>query len=255
MINNTTSNNISVKIENVNVKFGTHSALKNINFELEQGNFLSVVGPNGSGKSTLIKVILGLVKPTDGYVWIFGNLLQNSEKNVFGYVPQIKTLDRSFPAKSIELVASGLTGKWISKIDTDLKEKSLFALEEVAAVNLADRQLNTLSGGELQRIYLARSFIRNPKILLMDEPATGIDSAGEKDLNRIIEEYRLKKKTTVVMVTHDWESAFHHSDYVLMLDSRQICFEKPDIAFCDEFIRTAFGHVGHNHTIKFGGKQ
>jgi zinc transport system ATP-binding protein len=57
------------------------------------------------------------------------------------------------------------------------------------------------------------------------------------------------------MVTHDWESAFHHSDYVLMLDSRQICFEKPDIAFCDEFIRTAFGHVGHNHTIKFGGKQ
>lgn len=242
---------IAVSLQNVNVKFGTHSALKNINFMLNEGNFLSIVGPNGGGKSTLIKIILGLTKPSEGKVEIYGENVQNVNKSLFGYVPQIKTLDRSFPAKSIELVVSGLYGTWTSKIKDDVKDKALEMLKEVNAEKLAFRQLSTLSGGELQRIYLARSFIRNPKILLMDEPATGIDNAGEKDLNRIIEEFREKEHCTAIMVTHDWEAAFHHSDYVLMLDSRQVCFEKPDKAFCDEFIRSAFGHIGHNHSIYF----
>jgi zinc transport system ATP-binding protein len=242
----------SIKIENLHLAFGKYNALEDINLDIESGTFVSVVGPNGGGKTTLLKIILGLLKPTAGTIKINNGEVNELPSNFIGYVPQIKSLDRSFPASSIELVASGLRSNWVSRIGKVEKELILTTLERVGAEHLAFRQLSKLSGGELQRIYLARSFIRKPKILLLDEPATGIDLVGETDIHNIIDSYKKESNSIIIMVTHDWEAAYHHANKVLLLNRLQICYNKPEIAFNEINLRKAFSHVGHTHSMVFG---
>lgn len=105
---------------------------------------------------------------------------------------------------------------------------------------LADRALNTLSGGELQRVYLARCLVRQPKILILDEPATGIDTKAESDMCVLIDNYKKQNNAAILTVTHDWNSAYHHSDFVLMLNRRQFCYEPPAKAFTDDILRELF---------------
>jgi len=241
-----------IEISNLTHVFGTHTVLEDISLDIDKGEFISVVGPNGGGKSTLFKLLLGLVQPAKGSVRING-ISPNSKNSIqTGYVPQLKTADRSFPALAIELVASGIKSNWVGRINRDLKNQCLAAMEKVNAVHLADKSLSGLSGGELQRIYLARSIARQPQLLLLDEPATGIDTASEKDLNKIMDNIRKDSLTTVIMATHDWESAYHHSDKVLILNKKVICYDVPDKAFSEEALRVAFGHEGHKHEIIFG---
>ncbi len=246
--------NIAVNVNSVSLKFGSHTALCNVSFQIEEGSFVTVVGPNGGGKSTLLKAILGLIQVDSGIISIFGQEPKSVKRTDIGYVPQIKTLDRSFPALPIELVATGILGSWPQRINKELKEKSMLALEKVGASHLSERPLSKLSGGELQRIYLARSIARHPKLLILDEPATGIDFASENDLNRLIDKYKIENNATIIMVTHDWEAAFHHADFVLMLNCTQICYAPPKIAFEEKTLRRAFGHIGHEHEMIFGVK-
>jgi zinc transport system ATP-binding protein len=104
-----------------------------------------------------------------------------------------------------------------------------------------------LSGGELQRVYLARSLVREPRLLVLDEPVAGIDAVGEQDMQRVLEVYRHRTRATVLMVTHDWETAYHHATHVLVLSRRQIAFGPPAAALTDEVLRRAFGHIDHPH--------
>lgn len=255
--------NIGINLENENVvifekvtvRFGTHTALEDISVEIKKGLFITVVGPNGGGKTTFLKLILGLLEPTMGEVKVFGEKPLKNLTQAIGYVPQIKTFDRSFPALPIELVATGLTGNWIGILSKEQKRLALEALEQVGATNLAKKPLGKLSGGELQRIYLARSIIRKPRLLLLDEPASGIDVAGEIDFNNILEDYKKRQNATIIMITHDWESAYHHSDYVLLLNRVKICFDEPKKAFSEKWLRIAFGHLGHAHEMIFGVKN
>jgi zinc transport system ATP-binding protein len=242
-----------IEISNLTVDFAKYKALENINLVIPENCFVSVVGPNGAGKSTLLRVLLGVIKPTSGSVSIFNKAADEVAQEIIGYVPQIKTLDRTFPALPIELVTTGFRGKWVgrlSKKDTDI---ALSALEQVGASHLAKRPLSKLSGGELQRIYLARSFVRKPKILLLDEPATGIDMLGEKDMHKLIDEYKASSGATVIMVTHDWESAIHHANYALLLNRSVVCFDSPAKAFTEKHLGKAFGHIGHDHDMSFVG--
>lgn len=245
----------AIKLENITINFGTHIVLKDINLEIEEGSFVSVVGPNGGGKSTLIKLLLGLIKPNTGKALLYGKEPEKMLAAMIGYVPQIKTLDRSFPAMPVELVATGITGKWPGILTPAREKVSIEALEQVGAAHLAKRQLSKLSGGEMQKVYLARSIVRKPKLLLLDEPSTGIDSASEKDLNKFIDDYHSSTNATFIMATHDWEAAFHHSSEVLLINRSVICFAKPEEAFCDENMRKAFGHIGHPHDMIFGAMQ
>ncbi len=246
---------ISISIKNLSVKFGTHLALHDINLEIPQSLFVTIVGPNGAGKSTLLKVILGITNPDKGEVLIDGKSPDKLKPSEIGYVPQIKTLDRSFPALPVELVASGLKTTWPGILSKELKKKSMEALESVGASHLAKRTLSKLSGGELQRIYLARSLVRRPKFLLLDEPATGIDMASEKDLNKLIDDYHNESKATIILITHDWEAAYHHSDLVILMNREIICFDKPETAFNEDNLRKVFGHIGHAHEMIFGVKH
>jgi zinc transport system ATP-binding protein len=241
----------ALEIENLTVKFGDHHALEDINLFVKGGKFTAIVGPNGAGKSTLLKAILTLVRPAKGVIRIFGKNPQEIPPDWLGYVPQLKTMDRSFPAIAVELVLSGVSRGWPWAKRKENLAKALTALELVGAIHLAKRSLAKLSGGELQRIYLARGIVHEPRLIMLDEPATGIDAVGEEDFYQLLETYQEQTKSTIIMITHDWHVAVHHADKVLLLNRRQISFGNPKEALKEKNLRVAFGHIGHQHGLKF----
>jgi zinc transport system ATP-binding protein len=242
----------SLVIENLSIRLGESDILSNVSFQLQEGDFLVVIGPNGAGKTTLLNSLLGLVPPSRGSVRVFEQPPDEVPPSSIGYVPQVKTLDRNFPALAIELVISGLRHRWPSLIGGKDRAAAIDALKQVGADHLAGRPLGWLSGGELQRVYLARSFVRQPRLIILDEPATGIDLVGATDMYRILEGYRSERNATILMVTHDWGAAYHHASHALVLNRQIISFGKPQEALSDEILRRAFGHVGHLHTMHTG---
>jgi zinc transport system ATP-binding protein len=242
----------AVSVSELGVRFGTHPVLDDITFAAAPGDFVAIVGPNGSGKTTLIRVLLGLVTPDQGGARVFGRAPSAGEPGLVGYVPQAKRLDRTFPARAIDLVLTALHQRWPFWTSTTEQKQALRALDRVGGQPLADRSLNTLSGGELQRVYLARSLARAPQLILLDEPATGIDVAGAADLYEVLEADQEQRDTTILMVTHDWNAAYHHADYVLLIDGRQVGFGRPDEVLTDDCLREAFGHTGHAHAMLMG---
>lgn len=229
------------------VRYGDFTAVEEISFSIPEGASLSIVGPNGSGKTTIIKALLGVAVPASGTIEIFGGPPERSDPHCIGYMPQLKTLDRTFPAISIELVISGRHHGWPARISAADRAEAIAVLEKVDAVHLADRPIRSLSGGELQRVYLARCLIGAPRLILLDEPASGIDAVGEADLYDLLEQYLKENNATLIIVTHDWQVAFHHSSHVLIVDRRQIVFGSPAECLTEEYLRRAFGHIGHSH--------
>jgi zinc transport system ATP-binding protein len=176
--------------------------LKEINLVVNNHDFLGVIGPNGGGKSTLLKTILGLVKPTKGEIKVFGKNPLNSRKDV-GYVPQYSLFDPNFPITVWDVVLMGRmvhTGllKRYSEID---KKAALDALKTVNMLEYRDWQIGSLSGGQQQRVFIARAVVGEPKLLLLDEPTTGIDTIMREEFYKMLDE--LKAKMSIVMVSHD----------------------------------------------------
>jgi len=244
-------NGFAVEVNNLSVKFEDHIALTDLSMQIPKNSFVAIVGPNGAGKSTFLKVLLGLISPTTGQVKIFGKTPRQVDPNLIGYVPQFKTMDRSFPAVYIELVYTGLSRKWHWRLKQDSKKKACQALDQVGATHLAHRPIGKLSGGELQRVCLARSIVRQPELLMLDEPATGIDTIGEEDMYRMLEAYQKESGATVMMITHDWHAVTHHANYVLLLNRKQISFGPPEKTLQEDNLRMAYGHIGHKHALKF----
>lgn len=244
----------AVEANNLSVSYNGFVALHNLSFSFPEGKYIAIVGPNGSGKTTLLKVILNMLKPSSGTINIFGKSRDNIDPSIIGYVPQFKTIDRSFPATALELVLSGLHNKWITfrnKKDTSV---AMEVLESVGAAEYSGKQLSSLSGGQLQRVYLARCFVRNPKIILLDEPATGVDLVCESSVNSLIEDYNKRNNATVIMVTHDWSAAYHHTELVLLLNKSLVYIGSSKDAFTDINLQRTFSHLGHNHKVTFGLK-
>jgi zinc transport system ATP-binding protein len=241
----------ALEIENLNVTFADFVVLEDINLKINEGEFVSILGPNGSGKSTLLRTILGIFKPTKGNIKILGDEINKVNPDFIGYVPQIKTLDKSFPAIGLELILSGLQRNWSIKHSKENKEKAWEIIKQLNAESFAEKPLNQLSGGQLQKIYLARCLIKKPKILLLDEPATGVDLICETNLNEIISGFSQHNKTTVIMVTHDWTSAFHHTEKILLLNKKVIYYGDKNIAFSNENLIHTFSHYGEKHKVSF----
>ncbi|MEZ4608173.1 MAG: metal ABC transporter ATP-binding protein [Deinococcales bacterium] len=234
--------------QQVSLNFGEVKALQQISFSLAQGEFLAIIGPNGAGKSTLMKLALGLLKPSQGDIKIFGAAPGHYPEKI-GYVPQLKQFDRSFPASPLELVASGLRRTWVARVRREEREKSLLALEQVGAHKLIHRPLAKLSGGELQRVFLARALVREPELIMLDEPATGVDFIAEHDLYDLLERYRHQHPVTLAIITHDLAAARYHTSKVLVLNRRLHGFGLPQDVMCESCLQEAFGHIGHYHAL------
>ena len=234
-----------ISVNNLRVVLSHRTIVSDVSFTLDRGDFLALLGPNGGGKSTLVRALVGL-QPFEGTI-----SLQEASAPI-GYVPQIKTLDRTFPARTRELVATALKKKWPWTMDQACRDIVDQALDRVGMLSKADEQIRHLSGGEMQRAYLARAIISSPKILVLDEPSAGVDMAGASDMLEIVETYRKEVSATVVMVTHDWEIALHHATHVMLMKQVPVSFGSASEAMTDEAIRRAFGHVGHAHDVMGG---
>jgi len=236
----------ALELLHVTVRRGEVEVLRDVSLRLPERRLLAIIGPNGAGKSTLVKTLLGLVEPLRGQVRVFGRP-PGADPVAIGYVPQLKTFDRSFPATALELVVSGLRRSWPARIRPRERDAACEALARVGAQRLTDRPLARLSGGELQRAFLARALVRRPRLVILDEPATGVDFLAEHDLNRLLEAYQRDADATVVMVTHDLAAARHHADQVAVLNRTLIGFGPPERALSASCLERAYGHVGHGH--------
>src|SRR5690554_2515446 len=238
----------ALHVHHISLQYGDAPILEDVSFDLAPGEFLAIVGPNGAGKSTLVKVVLGLKTPHKGHALIFGQSAGVQPKRL-GYVPQLKTFDRTFPATAEELVITGLRQSWPARVRLEESEVAMEALERVGAGALARRPLARLSGGELQRAYLARALVRRPELVLLDEPATGVDFLAEHDLYDLLESYQADTGATVVMVTHDLSAARYHASQVLVLNCRVHGYGAPEVVMCEECLEQAFGHRHHAHAL------
>jgi zinc transport system ATP-binding protein len=189
-----------LEMSSVSVSYGNHIALQDANLKVFENDFIGVIGPNGGGKTTLLKVILGLVKPVSGRVIINPGLLERSK---IGYLPQISTGDNNFPVTVMDVILSGLMmHKGLASImSSPDRKRARQVIEELGLDELSGSSLSELSGGQLQRVYLGRAVIGDPKLLLLDEPGNFVDTNFENDF---YEKLRLlNKRMAILMVSHD----------------------------------------------------
>jgi zinc transport system ATP-binding protein len=184
----------------LSASYGANVVLRDVNFKVNENDYIGVIGPNGGGKTTLLRVILGLVKPAEGKI-IFNNELLNG--NSIGYLPQMSTGDINYPVTVTDIVLSGLMiGKGIiSRMSASDKKKADTVIEELGLAGMSKSTLNELSGGQIQRVFLGRAIIGNPRLLLLDEPGNFVDTTFENDF---YEKLRvLNKRMAILMVSHD----------------------------------------------------
>ena len=196
--------------------------LKGVNFTLKQGEYLCIVGENGSGKTTLMKGLLRLNKPTKGKI-VTGDGLKPNE---IGYLPQQTQIQRDFPASVYEVVLSGCLNSMGRRLFYGTKHKQLVIdnLEALDILSLKNKCYRELSGGQQQRVLLARALCATQKMLLLDEPVTGLDPVAAEEFYRMIEKLNREKGITIMMVSHDVKGVVSHASHVLHLDGVQKFF-------------------------------
>lgn len=196
---------------------------KNLNFKIDQGDYLCVVGENGTGKSTLIKTLLGLIKPLNGEV--IANVQGKNHKGV-GYLPQQTQAQKDFPASVWEVVLSGVLNNdhrcpFYNKKDKAEAEKNM---EKLNILDLKKRCYRELSGGQRQRVLLARALCATDSVLILDEPVTGLDPAASMELYENIKDLNKKENVTIIMVSHDIKNALNYATHILHLEQENDFF-------------------------------
>jgi zinc transport system ATP-binding protein len=229
----------ALSVANVTVVLGESTIVEDVSMEVESGEIVALIGPNGAGKTTLLKAILGLIPFKSGHVTFFDKRLGQlgPDRARLGYVPQRLELDRTIPVTVEELVTVNTPRRFYSH--AGLRR----ALAEVDAESLATRMVGQLSGGELQRVLLAMNLLRDPLLLFLDEPATGIDIEGERLFYDILEQLRAKRGIAVLMVSHDISVVYRFASRVVCINRRLMCQGKPGEILNDDTLERLYGHA------------
>ena len=211
-----------ITCKDLSFAYDGHTVLSGINFSIDAGSYLCIVGENGSGKSTLMKGLLGLKKPASGSITL-GDGLKQTE---IGYLPQQTQLQRDFPASVYEVVLSGRLNSMGGRMFYNAEDKKTAQenMERMGIEDLANRSYQALSGGQQQRVLLARALCATRKLLLLDEPVTGLDPVATGELYNLIKLVNLCNDITVIMVTHDIDAALRYATHVLHLGHRQLFY-------------------------------
>ena len=212
--------------DNVSFAYENQIVAEQLSFHIEEGNYLCIVGENGTGKSTLMKGLLGLKKPYKGVITTSEGLRATE----IGYVPQQTAVQKDFPASVYEVVLSGcLNGRGLlpgySRAD---KEKALKQLQLLGIEELKNKSYRELSGGQQRRVLLARSLCATKKMLLLDEPMTGLDPVAVAEFYQILRKLNKEHKITIVMVSHDIREAMENADHILHLSHKEYFFGKTE---------------------------
>ena len=229
-----------VSIRDLWVRQGGHVVLEDINLELSAGDFLGLIGPNGGGKSTLLKVMLGLIKPDRGEIAIFG-LPPASARSLIGYVPQKTVFDHSFPVKVQDVVLMGRYSRigLLHRYGRQDRNSALEALKAVGMADRAEREIGSLSGGEQQRVFVARSLVSDPELLLLDEPTAGVDSAQQTEFYELLSHLNSDLGKAVVLVSHDVTAISTYVGKIACLNQRLYYHGSREIS--NEDIEKAYG--------------
>ncbi len=238
-------------LQDIDLFRGSQLQLQQVSLQLQAGEILTIIGPNGAGKTTLVKIALGLLPPTRGQV------VRQADLRI-GYMPQRLHIDPTFPLTVKRFLA--MAGK-------QQQSRVLAQLQEVGAAQVLDSPLRNLSGGELQRVLLARALMRDPSLLVLDEPVQGVDVHGQMELYQLISRIRDERGCAVLMVSHDLHLVMAATDRVLCLNRHICCTGTPEAvtshpAYLELFGPQAVQHLAiyshdssHRHAASSGGEE
>jgi zinc transport system ATP-binding protein len=236
-----------IRLNAVSVTRSGQSVLDNIQLSVRPGEIVTLIGPNGAGKTTLVRAVLGLLKPDSGEVW-------RKPKLRVGYMPQKLHVDATLPLSVLRFL------RLVPGVD---RETALAALVEVGAEKVIDSPLQGISGGEMQRVLLARALLREPELLVLDEPVQGVDVAGQAELYALITQLRDRHQCGVLMVSHDLHLVMSTTDQVVCLNRHVCCSGHPEQVSNDPAFVELFGqnapslaiyHHHHDHAHDLHGE-
>ncbi len=235
----------AVSVRDLTAGYGHHVALRDITVDIPAGRMVGVVGPNGSGKSTLLKCIVGALRPTRGSIQVLGEP-QRAARRLIAYVPQRSEVERDFPITVREVVALGRHGErgWFRRLTAADHAMVDAALARTGLEALGDRPIDALSGGQLQRTFVARALAQDRPIFVLDEPFVGIDVATEAALFDLLAELRDVGRS-IIVVHHDLTDVREHFDHCILLDGRLLDQGPPATVLAPEQVLRVFS--GHRH--------
>ncbi len=213
----------AVEINHLSIKYNKQLVLHDINLSIEEKDFMAIIGPNGGGKTTLLKAIIGILNPDCGEVKVLGKDPKKA-RDLIGYLPQKLDFDPDFPINVFETVLTGRYHGLFKKYSKQDKNEVLKALKNVEMYDLRDRQISKLSGGQMQRVFIARAIVREPKLLIMDEPMASIDPEIQRSFYKLMS--KLNDKMAIILVSHDVGAVSTHVDKIACLN-RELFYHGP----------------------------
>ena len=222
-------NKVLLKVENAGVSINDKSLVKGVSFEIKQGEIVTLIGPNGSGKSTTAKIALGIYKKIDGKVKKYTDKI--------GYVPQKISIDWTLPIRVLD---------FMSLTENLTQDQINTALNLTGVEHLKDKSLSNLSGGEFQRVLIARAISKRPELLVLDEPVQGVDFKGEIALYELIKQISEKMKCGILLISHDLHVVMSATDFVLCLNGHVCCSGAPHKVVKDSKYKELFGDRASN---------
>jgi zinc/manganese transport system ATP-binding protein len=231
-----------IKAKNLAAGYRDKTVWQGANFEFGRGEFIAVIGPNGAGKTTLFRMLLGLQPPLSGSLEIFDKPPRRGNPRI-GYVPQRHMIDSDTNVECLELVRLGLSGnRWgFNPFSHGDRDAAVLALDGVGASELAHRPLGVLSGGELQRIFLAEALVSKPDILLLDEPLSNLDLRRETDLLHQINSVVRTRGVTALLIAHNINPLLPHLDKVMYIANGKVATGKPSEVLTSESLTALYG--------------
>ncbi|HXF83419.1 MAG TPA: metal ABC transporter ATP-binding protein [bacterium] len=231
-----------LEMRGVTCGYGPTPVLHDINLSIAEGQLAGIVGPSGAGKSTLLRAILGQVEMHRGVISVMGEPVRGRPPGAIGYVPQLETIDWNFPVTVEEVVLMGRAASsgpwpWPSRADRHAMSE---LLDRLGMLPFARRQIRDLSGGQQQRVFLARALMRNPRLLLLDEPTTGVDIKTRHEVLHLLRELH-QSGVTILLTTHDLNAVATHLPHVICLNHTVIAQGPPTEVFRDETLSRTYG--------------
>lgn len=205
-----------INVDNLSYYYDSFPALDHISFSVEKGDFLGIIGPNGAGKTTLFQCILGIMSNFSGKINLFGSNVKQNKKILqrIGYVPQKKSVEQTFPATVSEIVSLGVIGK-------DIKKESIeSAIEFVELGSYRNKRIGELSEGQQQRVIIAKALVKQPELLILDEPTTGIDSVAQNKFYDLLTRLNKDRGITIVWSSHDMNAVEKLASKVACIDRK-----------------------------------
>lgn len=232
-----------LKVQNLSVSIGSDKILQNVNLHVHCGELVALIGPNGAGKSTFLKAILGQ-REYEGVI-VFSAPGQRGKKPKIGYVPQSPAFDPGDPVSVADLFACCMSRRpAFLGHSKAMRQKILECLDRVHGIDLIDKRVGTLSGGELQRVLLALALEPIPNILILDEPLSGVDVEGQSGLMDMLDEIRDTYDLSILMTTHDFSMLSRYADQVVLIDRGIASMGTPEEVLNSEKFREVFHHKG-----------